>query len=66
LFAVPSEVDLGVIILEGVANAIQPLNVEQANQIVDMYIIFFRILGIVLIAGDILMIYVELKKGNYI
>jgi hypothetical protein len=57
LFAIPSPIDLGIMILETVAKAIEPLNVEQANQLVGMYIIFFRIFGIALIIIDILGIY---------
>lgn len=62
LFAVPSEIDLAVMILEAFARAIHPLNVEQANQIVEMYIIFFRIFGVVLIVVDALGIYIQLKR----
>lgn len=64
-FAIPSEVDIAVIILQAYARAIQPLNVEQANQIVNMYIVFFRIFGIVLIILDILGIYILFKKKQY-
>lgn len=63
--AVPSEVDLAVMILEAFARAMQPLNVEQANQIVGMYIIFFRIFGVVLIVVDALGIYIQLKRKEY-
>lgn len=64
-FAIHSEVDIAVIILQAYARAIQPLNVEQANQIVNMYIVFFRIFGIVLIILDILGIYILFKKKQY-
>lgn len=64
-FAIPSEIDLGVMILEALGKAIQPLNVEQANQMVAMYIIFFRILGVVLIAVDILGIYILFRRRQY-
>lgn len=64
-FAIPSEVDVAVMILEALAKAIQPLNVEQANQMVGMYIIFFRIFGIVLIVVDALGIYIQLKRKEY-
>ncbi len=64
-FAVPSEVDIAVMILEALARAIQPLNVEQANQMVGMYIIFLRIFGIVLIVADALGIYIQLKRREY-
>lgn len=64
-FAIPSDVDLGVMILEALAKAIYPLGVEQANQIVGMYIIFFRILGIVLIVVDALGIYLQLRRREY-
>jgi len=62
LFAIPSEVDIAVMILEALAKAIQPFNVEQANQMVGMYIIFFRIFGIVLIVVDGLGIVIQLKR----
>jgi hypothetical protein len=64
-FAVPSEVDIGVMILEALAKAMQPLNVEQANQMVSMYIILFRILGVVLIVVDALGIYILFKRRQY-
>ena len=64
-FAIPSEVDLAVMILEAFARAIQPLNVEQANQIVEIYIIFFRIFGVVLIVVGALGIYIQLKRKEY-
>jgi hypothetical protein len=64
-FAIPGETDLGIMILEALAKAIQPLNVEQANQMVAMYIILFRILGIVLIAADILGICILFRRRQY-
>jgi len=63
-FAIPSEVDIAVMILEALAKAIQPLNIEQANQMVRMYIIFFRIFGIVLIVVNALGIYIQLKRKD--
>jgi len=54
LLAVPSQVDIAVMILEAIANGMQHLNVEQANQLVGKYIRFFRIFGIVLIAVNAL------------
>jgi len=63
--AIPSEVDIAVMILEALAKAIHPLNVEQANQMVRMYIIFFRIFGIVLIVVNALIIYIQLKRKEY-
>ena len=64
-FAIPSEVDIAVMILEALAKGIQPLNVEQANQMVGTYIVFFRIFGIVLIVVDALGIYIQLKRKEY-
>lgn len=64
-FAVPSKIDIGVMILEALAKAIQPLNVEQANQMVSMYIIVFRIFGIFLIVADALGIYFLFKRRQY-
>jgi len=65
-FAIPGEVDIAVMILEALAKAIQPLNVEQANQLVGIYIVFFRIFGIILIVVDALGIYIQLKKKEYL
>lgn len=62
LFAIPSEVDIAVMILEALAKGIQPFNIEQANQMVGMYIIFFRIFGIVLVVVDGLGIFIQLKR----
>jgi hypothetical protein len=64
-FVIPSEIDLGVMILEAFAKAIQPFNVEQANQMVGMHIIFFRIFGVVLIFVDALGIYIQLERKQY-
>jgi hypothetical protein len=64
-FAVPSEVDVAVIILEAFAKAIRPFNIEQANQMVGMYIVFFRFFGIILVLVDALGIYVQLKRKQY-
>lgn len=64
-FAIPSEVDIAVMILEALAKAIQPLNLETANQMVRMYIILFRILGIVLIIFNASGIYNQLKRKQY-
>lgn len=64
-FAIPSEVDIAVMILEALAKAIYPLNIEQANQMVRMYIIFFRIFGMVLIVVGALSIYLQLKRKEY-
>jgi hypothetical protein len=67
LLAIPSQVDISVMILEAIARGMQPSNVEQANQMVGTYIKFFRIFGIVLIAVDALgiiylvIIYIQLK-----
>jgi len=61
-FAVPSPADISLIILETLARAIQPLNIEQADRMVGMYIILFRIFGIVLIVLDVLGVYIQLKK----
>lgn len=65
LLGVPSPIDVGVMILEAIAKAFQPLNVEQANQIVSRNIIFLRMFGWVLIIVDVLGIYLELRKGEY-
>jgi len=64
-FAVPSEIDIAVIILEAFAKAIQPLNVEQANRIVQTYIVFLRIFGGLLIIASILGIYNQLKRRRF-
>jgi len=65
LFAVPSPVHIGVMILEALVKAINPLGVEQANQMVAMYIIFLRIFGIVLIVVDAFGIYYLIKRREY-
>jgi len=64
-FAIPSEIDIGVMILEALAKAIYPLGVEQANQMAATYIIFFRILGVMLIIVDIIGIYVLFRRRQY-
>lgn len=67
-FFIPSEVDLSVMILDALAGAIRPFGIEQANRIVDMSIIFFRIFGVVLIVGDALgiyRIYLQLRREQY-
>ena len=53
-FAIPSKVDIAVMMLEAIAKGLQPLNVEQTNQIIAKYTKFFRIFGIFLIAVDAL------------
>jgi len=64
-FAIPSEIDIAGIILEAFAKAIQPLNVEQANRIVQTYIVFLRIFGGLLIIVSILGIYNQLKRRQF-
>ena len=64
-FAIPGEIDIAVIILEAFAKAIQPLNVEQANRIVQTYIVFLRIFGGLLIIASILGIYNQLKRRRF-
>ncbi len=65
LFAVPSPVDIGVMILDAFAKAIQPLDIELANRMINTYIIFLRIFGIILIAVDVLAIYLKFKRKEY-
>ena len=64
-FAIPGEIDIAVIILEAFAKAIQPLNVEQANRIVQTYIVFLRFFGGLLIIASILGIYNQLKRRRF-
>jgi hypothetical protein len=64
-FAIPSEVDVGVMVLEALAKAIQPLDIEQANQIVGEYIILLRIFGVILILVDALGIYIQLRRKRF-
>lgn len=65
LFAVPSEVDIGVMIIQGVARALQPFNNAQVSQMALSYIIYLRIFGWAIIIADIIGIYLSLKKGEY-
>jgi hypothetical protein len=65
MFVVPDEVNIGVMILEALAKAIQPLGVGQANQWVGIYIIMLRIFGVVLIVVDILVICILFYRRQY-
>ncbi|MGB9960246.1 MAG: hypothetical protein ACPLKQ_06990 [Candidatus Bathyarchaeales archaeon] len=63
--AIPSPIDIAVIISESIAKAIEPLNIEQANQIAQMYVIFFRAFGLVFFLVDIVLIFKDLKEGQF-
>lgn len=65
MFNIPDEVNIGVLILEALAKAIAPLNIQQANQLVVNYIIFLKIFGFVLIAIGIFEIIILFRRRQY-
>lgn len=60
LFAVPSPIDIGVMILEAFQSSL-----PNYSQNVWQYILLLRIFGVLLIFGDIIVIYTQFRRKEY-
>lgn len=59
-FAVPSPVDISVIILEAFQSSFPDYNLN-----VWLYILLLRLFGVFLIIADVIAIYISIRSGKY-
>lgn len=65
LLVLPDPINIGVMIIETLAKAIQPFNIEEANQLAQTWIKGLKFIGVALFFVDLLLILNECKKGRF-
>jgi len=63
---IPSQINIGIMILRAFQLGLQSIpNSEMANQMIEQYIFWLQILGVMLIIADAIGIYVQFRRKEY-